>query len=66
MCAKNIESLHTSDFSIGHHGACLQFFEHTPRRYNAAWALVLSSVMSLSPNTLRLSDAIPSAISAPL
>ncbi len=35
-CAKNIETFHATDFSIGHRGAALQFPEHTRQSYEAA------------------------------
>lgn len=35
-CADSIEEFETSDFSIGHRGACLQFPEHTASSYKAA------------------------------
>jgi glycerophosphoryl diester phosphodiesterase len=35
-CARSKKTYHTSDFSIGHRGACLQFPEHTIESYKAA------------------------------
>lgn len=35
-CSRDIGTYHTSDFSIGHRGACLQFPEHTIESYTAA------------------------------
>ncbi len=35
-CAKNTETFHATDFSIGHRGAALQFPEHTRQSYEAA------------------------------
>ncbi|MEP6557537.1 MAG: glycerophosphodiester phosphodiesterase family protein [Burkholderiales bacterium] len=35
-CAKNMETFHATDFSIGHRGAPLQFPEHTRQSYEAA------------------------------
>lgn len=35
-CARETETYHTSDFSIGHRGACLQLPEHTIESYTAA------------------------------